>query len=97
MIDRYSETPIVEEKGVKYYSFWQKPPIDIVDVRVVAITSKYVGRWDLLAHEYLGDMSLWWVIADLNNIQDPLYELKEGEEIAIPILTTTLVLTGGKK
>lgn len=89
MIDRYSETPIVEESGIKFYGFWKRLPISIVDVNIITITSEYAGRWDLLAREYLGDMSLWWVIADLNNLQDPLYELREGENIIVPVLTTS--------
>ncbi len=40
-------------------------------------------RIDLLAHRYLGDAKLWWVICDYNDIFFPL-ELKPGTDLRIP-------------
>ena len=40
-------------------------------------------RLDLLAHRYLGDARLWWIIADYNDIFWPL-ELEVGSTLRIP-------------
>jgi hypothetical protein len=40
-------------------------------------------RIDLLAHRYLGDVRLWWIICDYNDIFFPL-ELPPGTDLRIP-------------
>jgi nucleoid-associated protein YgaU len=40
-------------------------------------------RIDLLAHSYLGDARLWWIICDYNDIFFPL-ELTPGTDLRIP-------------
>lgn len=40
-------------------------------------------RIDLLAHRYLGDARLWWIICDYNDIFFPL-ELTPGTDLRIP-------------
>lgn len=41
-----------------------------------------------LAHQYLGDASLWWIIADYNEITDPFRSLDLYDEIVIPSIRT---------
>jgi len=41
-------------------------------------------RLDSIAKEYLGDASLWWVIADANNIHDAPFSLPDGTVLRIP-------------
>lgn len=40
-------------------------------------------RIDLIAHRYLGDARLWWIIADYNDLFFPL-ELEIGAVLRIP-------------
>jgi hypothetical protein len=40
-------------------------------------------RLDLLAHRYLGEAKLWWIICDYNDILFPL-ELTPGTVLRIP-------------
>lgn len=40
-------------------------------------------RLDLLAHRMYGDARLWWVIADVNDIQFPL-DISTGTQIFVP-------------
>ena len=40
-------------------------------------------RLDLIAHRYLGDARLWWIIADYNDIFFPL-DLAPGAVLRIP-------------
>lgn len=48
------------------------------------VERKYEGRPDLLALTFYGDSNLWWVIAQYNNILDPLVELVEGKLLFLP-------------
>lgn len=40
-------------------------------------------RLDILAHRYLGDANLWWIICDYNDLFFPL-ELEPGMVLRIP-------------
>lgn len=40
-------------------------------------------RIDLIAHRYLGDARLWWIVADYNDLFFPL-ELEAGTVLRIP-------------
>jgi len=42
-------------------------------------------RIDLLAHNYLGDATLWWIICDYNDIFFPL-DLEIGSVLRVPSL-----------
>lgn len=45
---------------------------------------KYVGRPDLLAHDFYGNSDLWWVFGVRNGWEDPVYDLKVGTVVTIP-------------
>ena len=48
-------------------------------------TVKDGDRIDLIAHNYLGDAALWWIICDYNDIFYPL-DLDSGVVLRIPSL-----------
>lgn len=41
-------------------------------------------RLDLIAGDEYDDPSLWWLIAFVNKIYDPIFDLKVGQKILIP-------------
>jgi hypothetical protein len=43
-----------------------------------------VPRLDLLAGDFYGTPALWWVIASVNNILDPLVSVPTGTAIRVP-------------
>lgn len=43
-----------------------------------------VPRLDLLADDFYGTPQLWWVLASVNNILDPLVSVPEGTKIRVP-------------
>lgn len=45
---------------------------------------RYVNRPDLLANDLYGDPDLFWVIANRNGLQDPVFDFKKGELYTIP-------------
>lgn len=53
------------------------------DMRYV-VENKYEGRIDLLAYAFYDDPKLWWIIAQYNNILDPITEIVPGTVLIIP-------------
>ena len=52
--------------------------------RILEVKQAFEGRLDLVAYDVYQDVNLWWVIADLNKIVDPMTELRAGLRIRIP-------------
>jgi len=48
------------------------------------VPSAGVPRLDLLANDFYGTPQLWWVLASVNNILDPLVSVPEGTSIRVP-------------
>jgi hypothetical protein len=48
------------------------------------VSSVAVPRLDLLANDFYGTPQLWWVLASVNNILDPLVGVPEGTKIRVP-------------
>ena len=65
-----------------YYIHRRIPP-NALDV-VVPLDARYDKRPDLLAADIYGDPDLFWVVPLRNGLQDPVFDLKRGEEFTIP-------------
>lgn len=50
----------------------------------VTITQELTQRPDLIAHRVYGDVNLWWVIYEFNEISDPLFGLQIGQILRLP-------------
>lgn len=48
------------------------------------ITPAYENRPDLIAHFHYSDASMWRIIAQFNNVEDPFVEFEAGRVIKIP-------------
>ena len=68
---------------VSFAGFFNAPeiPARSADIEIRVSSRK---RVDQLALEYYGEQTLWWVIAQRNNLDLPLAELNEGEKVIIP-------------
>ena len=82
----YSNTKIKRKQGgdrVYSYTLYPKIPIKNSDV---FITPTYGDRLDILANDYYGDTSLWWIIAQANGIKGftSLYTKNFKGELRIP-------------
>jgi hypothetical protein len=48
------------------------------------IVTQTGDRLDTLAYQFLGDHSLWYIIAQANNIHDPSFAVEDGTTLRIP-------------
>lgn len=51
-------------------------------------TVKKFDTLDSIALEFYNNPTLYWVICSFNHIQDPFIELKEGQKLKIPSMST---------
>ena len=83
---RYENTIVKRrENGDRVYSYTLYPKIPIKNSDVF-ITPTYGDRLDILANDYYGDSSLWWIIAQANGIKGftALYTKNFKGELRIP-------------
>lgn len=57
---------------------------------IIEITQEYIRRPDLISSKVYGTPELWWVIYEMNNISDPLFDLRIGQLLRIPNLQRVL-------
>lgn len=50
----------------------------------IYIITQETDRLDLLAHEFYGDSTLWWIIANANNLNGINIGLDAGIQLRIP-------------
>jgi hypothetical protein len=51
---------------------------------IITLDISYDHRPDLLANDLYGDPDLFWVIAERNGLQDPIFDFKAGTRYVIP-------------
>ena len=84
MAGRYTFNPKKKlSDGREVYISKKLPKIPKTDSDIyVAVQTG--DRLDSIAQEYLGDASLWWVIANANQIHDAPFSLPDGTVLRIP-------------
>ena len=84
-IDRYNETQITtDNSGKRYYKSTIFPTIPLADDDIY-IYSRDGDRLDLLANSYYGDSTLWWIIAQANQIGKGSLFIIPGTRLRIPV------------
>ena len=79
---RYSKSNILRNKDGKSFvrtTMYNEIPESNNDIWVI---SQYGDRLDLLAHQFYGDASLWWVLAKANKLS--FLKLPIGASVRIP-------------
>lgn len=85
MKDRYFYSVILrdEEKGFRKRKSTLYPKIEQQDDDII-ITTTIGDRLDLLANRYYGDVTMWWIIAQANNIGKATLNILPGTRLRIP-------------
>lgn len=84
-MNRYQDIPVIKSAiGKQIYATSRYPEIPLSENDIYVYTSQG-DRYDLLALNYYGDSSLWWVIAAGNpNVDLMTLVIPEGVQIRIP-------------
>jgi phage tail protein X len=84
-MNRYQGIPIIKsETGKQMYATSRYPEIPLSENDIYVYTTQG-DRYDVLALNYYGDSSLWWIIATANpNIGLSTLVIPEGVQIRIP-------------
>jgi hypothetical protein len=86
----------VTEKGGIGIEWWEREEFSLAeDDLLVEVDHSIEYRLDLIAHIYLGNSKLWWLIAQYNAILDPYGEVTVGKIVRIPSLTRLQNLLSG--
>lgn len=98
MANRYLNTPIVsvvDELGKTTFPFYittkyPEIPYSVSDIYAITTTG---DRLDLLAQQFYGDSTLYWIIsvANPNLINQGSLFIEEGTEIRIPVNTSQII------
>lgn len=72
-----------KDKGVQYFvnNIYPDIPLSPDDSYVITVLG---DRLDLLAFDFYGDVSFWWIIASANSLSGDSLYLEPGSQIRIP-------------
>lgn len=65
MINRYNNIPKIKYEGKTIYKTSRYPQVPLSENDIYVISTQG-DRFDILAQQYYGDSSLWWVISIAN-------------------------------
>ena len=84
MPSRYKHTKMTKNKeGRRVFRPTMYPSIPVRDSDIY-INPKDMERCEHVAHRFYGDQSLWWVIAQANNIHNGSIYLDSEKQIRVP-------------
>ena len=72
-----------KDKNFRKYDSTLYPKIEHEEDDII-IVSKSGDRFDLLAYQYYGDVTLWWVIAQANQLGKGTLNVPAGTTLHIP-------------
>jgi len=93
-MNRYQNIPLIKNStGTRYYKDNKYPRIPL-SVNDIYVETTIGDRLDLLALQYYGDPSFWWIISVANESlsQNSLY-IPVGSQIRIPINVSNIITT----
>ena len=84
MPNRYQNIPVEKINGKRVYQTTRYPEIPLTEEDIYVYTTQG-DRFDILAQQYYGDQSYWWVISIANAqlLQNSLV-IPEGIQLRIP-------------
>ena len=88
--NRYRRTRVYIDgtilEGTRRFGVARLPVFDLTDAARHTVTSKDLGHIDLIAWEHYGsgNEKLWWVIALVNKLKNPVTDMFIGQQLFIP-------------
>lgn len=90
-MSRYDNVEILKDRSGRRFRRTIKYPIIEPHINDTYIIGMVGDRLDTLAFKYYQDSSLWWVIAEANNIGKGDLVVPSGVQIRIPSQTSQIV------
>mgnify|MGYP001154028887 CR=1 FL=1 len=90
-MSRYDNTTRkINKKGKRVFRPTMYPKIPLNDSDIF-IYPKFGERLDTLAQKYYQDVSLWWIIAKANNLDQAHIGLETDKQLRIPLDTISII------
>lgn len=90
-MNRYNGVKVVKsDMGKRYYVNNIYPEIPVTEEDIYVITTAG-DRLDILAYNYYGDVSLYWIIASANNLPGDSLVPPLGQQLRIPTNTERII------
>ena len=97
MSSRYQTIPTQKtNEGITIYSQTYYPEIELREDDIYIITST-TDRLDLIAYDFWGDESYWWVVAMVNNLECDSFFPPVGIQLRVPKDITSIINTFNKE
>ena len=81
----FTSTPVYDlGAGLIVFGLMQPPVVPDDTDELWTVPPAGVARLDRIADNFYGTPALWWVIASVNNILDPLVGVPQGTAIRVP-------------
>jgi len=85
MSNRYQYIKLIKnDKGKRYYTNNIYPEVPVSDSDIYIITTS-IDRLDVLAYNFYGDSTLYWIISTANNLPGDTLVPDPGTQLRIPI------------
>lgn len=81
--ERYKDVNILINKKIRVYSSTVYPTINYDQSDIIIIANEST-RLDLLAYDYYGDSTLYWIISKANNIINNDIYIEPGTQLILP-------------
>lgn len=81
---QFAKTPVYEVSGNVVFGLQVPVVIPSASDIVYVVPPPGEFRLDLISTQFYGVPDLWWVIASVNNISDPLVGVASGTRIRVP-------------
>jgi hypothetical protein len=91
-LSRYTGGIVIKNRSDKDFLILRRPlelEEDSGDI-FITISKELENRIDLVSSKAYDTPELWWVIAEFNNITDPLFGLSAGQILRIPDIERVL-------
>ncbi len=83
----FTDTPVYNVNGDLVFGLRRESVLpDVTDV-LYTVTQAVENKLWMISTAFYGIPDLWWVIASVNNINDPFVGIKAGTSVRIPSVT----------
>jgi hypothetical protein len=83
-LSMFSKTPIYNVGGAVVLGLQQPVVLPAIGDQIYTVTLPFQNRLDKISAFFYGTAELWWAIAQVNNLVDPLQGLPVGTQLRIP-------------